>query len=93
MFTLDDNGQVYINGHKIIDNNGSGGSSFDLNVDPSFFHVGQNLIAVHGADVLTPFHTIGVNLNIVVPEPECVDVIGGVIGLTILLQRRPKKPA
>ena len=86
IFTLDDNGQVYVNGHKIIDDNGTGASSFDLMVDPSFFNVGQNLIAVHGADVLTPFHTIGVNLNIEVPEPATLMLFP--LAAPLLLRRR-----
>jgi hypothetical protein len=57
-------------------------------VDPSFFNVGQNLIAVHGADVLTPFHTIGVNLNMVVPEPGCLGAIG--LGAISLRRRRAR---
>src|SRR5207253_2424539 len=89
IFTLDDNGQVYINGHQIIDDNGTGSSTFDLNIDPSFFNVGQNLIAVHGVDVLTPFHTIGVNLTMTVPEPASFALIGLA---AILLRRRSKNP-
>ena len=75
---LDDNGQVYINGSKIVDDNGSGGSSYDLMLDPTLFRIGQNLIAIHGADEYTPYHTVGMELTLTVPEPNTNFVVAGI---------------
>jgi hypothetical protein len=75
---LDDNGQVYINGSKIVDDNGSGGSSYDLTLDPTLFRIGQNLIAIHGVDEYTPYHTVGMELTLSVPEPNTRFVVAGV---------------
>jgi hypothetical protein len=71
-FFFDDNGELYINGHLIINDTGGGSTSFpDVQVDPSFFDVGQNLIAVHGIDTHAPFNNIGVNMTVnTLPEPS-----------------------
>jgi hypothetical protein len=75
-FWLDDNGQVYINGQEIINDSGTGASTFNLTLDPALFVVGDNLIAIHGVDISTPYHTVGVDMTVTVPEPAGLSVIG-----------------
>jgi len=49
-------------------------------LDPSLFHVGENLIAVEGFDKFGPFNNISVDMTInLVPEPG-----GALFGLTIV---------
>jgi hypothetical protein len=91
MIWLDDNGQVYINGTQIVDDNGSGGSSYDLTLDPSLFRVGQNLIAIHGVDKFTPYHTVGMELTLTVPEPSSGVLVAGLGGAAILRFHRTNR--
>jgi hypothetical protein len=90
---LDDNGQVYINGTKIVDDNGSGGSSYDLTLDPALFRIGQNLIAIHGADEYTPYHTVGMELTLSVPEPNTNFVVAGIAVPFVLRFRHRRRMA
>ena len=39
-----------------------GHPGFKRTLDPSLFHVGENLIAVHGVDRSGPFNNVGVNI-------------------------------
>jgi hypothetical protein len=87
---FDDNGQFYLNGHLLVDDTGGGASSFDLtSIDPSFFVIGENLLAVHGVDTEAPFSNIGIDLTLTeVPEPSSVAMVGAV---AVLLRRRGRQ--
>src|SRR5436305_6352064 len=65
-FGFDDDGDAWINGAQIVhDANGSASnSSFTPVLDPSLFHVGENLIAVEGFDKFGPFNNISVDMTI-----------------------------
>ncbi len=83
-FGFDDNGQLYLNGHLLIDDTGGGATVFNnFTIDPSFFVVGDNLIAMHGIDTIAPFNSLNANLPIaLVPEPACAWLLGaGAVGL------------
>lgn len=70
IFGFDDDGDVWINGTHILNDPGGGASTFDLTLDPSLFHAGQNLIAVDGFDKIAPFSNISVEMTLTLaPEP------------------------
>jgi hypothetical protein len=89
-FGFDDNGQLYLNGHLLIDDTGGGATVFDnFAIDPSFFIVGDNLIAMHGIDTIAPFNSLNANLPItLVPEPGYASLAG--LGAIWLLARSRK---
>ncbi len=89
-FGFDDNGELYLNGHLLIDDTGGGATVFNnFVIDPSFFVVGNNVLAMHGINTIAPDNSLNVDLPIIlVPEPSCVCLLGaGVMGL--LIRRRP----
>ena len=73
-FYFDDNGQDYLNGHLLIDDTGGGATHFNgVTIDPSWFVVGQNLLAIHGVDTIAPFAAVAANIQITpVPEPPAL---------------------
>jgi len=88
-FFFDDDGDVWINGQHILNDPGGGASTFHLDLDPSLFHPGQNLIAVDGFDKIAPFSNISVEMTInLVPEPGVLS--GGVVMTLLVLSRRPR---
>jgi hypothetical protein len=86
---FDDNGQLYLNGHLLVDDTGGGASSFDLDsIDPSFFVIGENLLAAHGVDTEAPFSNIGLDLKLtLVPEPSSLALVAAA---SFLLRRRTR---
>jgi hypothetical protein len=81
VFTLD----------SMVDDNGSGGSSFDLTLDPSLFRIGENLVAIHGVDQYTPYHTVGMDLSLTIPEPATIFLIASIAAPFVLRARRTRQ--
>ena len=92
-FGFDDNGQLYLNGHLLIDDTGGGATVYNnFVIDPSLFVVGDNLIAMHGIDTIAPFNSLNAQLPItLVPEPGCAWLIGAV-AIAFLSRRRCPSP-
>ena len=63
---FDDDGQVYINGHLVWNDPGGGATRTQMALDPSLFHPGANLIAAHGIDVFTPYHSVDEEINLTI---------------------------
>ncbi len=90
-FGFDDNGQLYLNGHLLIDDTGGGATVFNnFVIDPSFFVVGDNLIAMHGIDTIAPFNSLNAQLPItLVPEPACAWLLAAsAVGLLARARKR-----
>ena len=88
-FGFDDNGQLYLNGHLLIDDTGGGATVYNnFTIDPSLFVVGDNLIAMHGIDTIAPFNSLNAQLPITLaPEPGCA-LAAGATALLLLARRR-----
>lgn len=85
-FTFDDNGSAWINGTQIINDTGGGATTYNLTLDPTLFHPGDNLVSVWGVNTIAPFNSVSVRLTIVqVPEPSAVALVG--VGVGALLWR------
>ncbi|HVT87592.1 MAG TPA: hypothetical protein VHD56_01960 [Tepidisphaeraceae bacterium] len=83
-FFFDDNGEGYINGHLVITDSARGAIHTIVPIDPSFFVIGDNLIAMHGIDTHAPFNNIALSMTITTPEPASTFVFS----FTALLLRR-----
>lgn len=86
-FFFDDNGEGYINGHLVITDSGGGATHTLLSIDPSFFVIGENLIALHGIDTVNPFNNVALSLTVITPEPGCA----GIVLLAALFARRASR--
>jgi hypothetical protein len=92
-FGFDDNGELYLNGHLLIDDTGGGATVFDnFTIDPALFVVGNNLMAMHGIDTIAPFNSLNAQLPITLaPEPGCAWLLGtGAVGLLARGTRRAR---
>jgi hypothetical protein len=89
-FGFDDNGQLYLNGHLLIDDTGGGATVFNnFEIDPSLFVLGDNLLAMHGVDTIAPFNSLNANLPItLLPEPASASLLAA--ATLALLNRRRK---
>jgi hypothetical protein len=71
-FGFDDDGTVWINGVQVLNDTNGSASAFEMTLDPSLFHAGNNLIAVWGHNTIAPYNTIEVDITNTISAPAPV---------------------
>jgi hypothetical protein len=67
---FDDDGEVFINGVRVVNDTGGGSTLFQFALDGGLFHEGMNLIAARAIDRFAPYHDFRLRLDLeVIPAP------------------------